>query len=59
MSTRKLTMDEFSEKYYEENEYGCYCSATDMPPCAHCEGAFLEGAYEEYLENYEEENKNE
>lgn len=52
-------MDEFSEKYYEENEYGCYCSATDMPPCAHCEGAFLEGAYEEYLENYEEENKNE
>lgn len=57
MSEKKLTFEEFSEEYMDENRDICYCHATTMPPCAFCEGSFLEEAYEDYLEEFEEENK--
>lgn len=51
----KLTFDEFAEEYTEENNHLCQCHNTTMPPCGFCEGYFLKDAYEEYLEEIEEE----
>lgn len=55
MSIEKLTFEEFSEKYMDENSHLCQCHNTTMPPCGFCEGAFLKDAYEEYLDEIKEE----
>lgn len=55
MNEKRMTFEEFSERYSDENIELCICHATTMPPCSFCEGAFLEKAYEEYLDEFEEE----
>lgn len=55
MSDKKLTFEEFSEKYFDEGAEHCQCHTTTMPPCGFCEGAYLEDAYEEYLNDFKEE----
>lgn len=57
--SERLTLEEFSERYMDENSDQCQCHVTDFPPCMFCEGYALKDAYEEYLENFEEEKSNE
>lgn len=55
MTTKRMTFEEFRESYYDENSELCSCNATPTPPCPFCEGYYVQDAYNDYLEEFEEE----